>query len=62
MLLLTATPIPRTLLMSAYGDVATSRLAEKPPGRQRVGTSSLPADRISEVIAALGRALERGEG
>jgi ATP-dependent DNA helicase RecG len=61
MLLLTATPIPRTLLMSAYGDIATSRLAEKPPGRQRIGTSTVPVDRMDEVVAALARALNRGE-
>jgi ATP-dependent DNA helicase RecG len=61
MLLLTATPIPRTLLMSAYGDIATSRLAEKPPGRQRIETSAVPVERLEQVVAALARALERGE-
>ena len=61
MLLLSATPIPRTLLLSAYGDVATSRLNQKPPGRQRIGTVALPAARIDEVIAALRRALDAGE-
>ena len=61
MLLLSATPIPRTLLLSAYGDVATSRVTEKPPGRQPVATLALPAGRIDEVVEALERALTAGE-
>jgi ATP-dependent DNA helicase RecG len=61
MLLLSATPIPRTLLLSAYGDVATSRLTEKPPGRQRIATAAVPAPRIAEVVEALRRALSSGE-
>lgn len=61
MLLLSATPIPRTLLLSAYGDVATSRVTEKPPGRQPVATLALPAGRIDEVVEALERALAAGE-
>jgi ATP-dependent DNA helicase RecG len=61
MLLLSATPIPRTLLLSAYGDVATSRITEKPPGRQRIGTLTLPASRLDEVVEALRRALAAGE-
>ncbi|HMR34186.1 MAG TPA: ATP-dependent DNA helicase RecG [Geminicoccaceae bacterium] len=61
MLLLSATPIPRTLLLSAYGDVATSRITEKPPGRQPVGTAALPATRVAEVVEALERALAAGE-
>jgi ATP-dependent DNA helicase RecG len=61
MLLLSATPIPRTLLLSAYGDVAASRLAEKPPGRQRIATAAVPAPRIAEVVEALRRALAAGE-
>jgi ATP-dependent DNA helicase RecG len=61
MLLLSATPIPRTLLLSAYGDVATSRITEKPPGRQPVATLALPVGRIDEVVDALRRALAPGE-
>lgn len=61
MLLLSATPIPRTLLLSAYGDVATSRITDKPPGRQPIGTAALPATRIDEVVEALERALAGGE-
>ena len=44
-LLMSATPIPRTLMMTVYGDLDTSRLTEKPPGRQPVDTRDLPLDR-----------------
>jgi ATP-dependent DNA helicase RecG len=60
-LLTTATPIPRSLLLAAYGDLATSRLAEKPPGRKPVTTRAVPNERIEEVLDAAGRALARGE-
>ncbi len=60
-LLMTATPIPRTLLMSAYGDIATSRLDGKPPGRRPITTSAVPIRRLADVIQALERALVRGE-
>jgi ATP-dependent DNA helicase RecG len=59
-LLMSATPIPRTLMMTAYGDLDVSRLAEKPPGRQPVDTRTVPLDRLDEVVAAVKRALARG--
>ena len=59
-LLMSATPIPRTLMMTVYGDLDTSRLTEKPPGRQPVDTRTVPLDRIDEVIGGLTRALGRG--
>jgi len=59
-LLMSATPIPRTLMMTVYGDLDTSRLTDKPPGRQKVDTRTLPLDRIEEVTEAIGRALQRG--
>ena len=59
-LLMSATPIPRTLMMTAYGDLDVSRLTEKPPGRQPVDTRTLPLDRLGEVEAAVGRALSQG--
>ncbi|HUC11802.1 MAG TPA: ATP-dependent DNA helicase RecG [Stellaceae bacterium] len=59
-LLMSATPIPRTLMMTAYGDLDVSRLNEKPPGRQPIDTRTLPLDRIEEVTAAIGRALAQG--
>ena len=57
---MSATPIPRTLMMTVYGDLDTSRLTDKPPGRQKVDTRTLPLDRIEEVTEAIGRALQRG--
>jgi ATP-dependent DNA helicase RecG len=56
-LLMSATPIPRTLMMTAYGDLDASRLAEKPAGRRPVDTRALPLDRLDEVVAAVARAL-----
>jgi ATP-dependent DNA helicase RecG len=59
-LLMSATPIPRTLMMTAYGDLDTSRLDEKPPGRQPVDTRTVALERFDEVAAAVGRALAQG--
>jgi ATP-dependent DNA helicase RecG len=61
LLLMTATPIPRSLVLAAYGDVATSRLDEKPPGRQRITTAIIPRRRIDEVIERLAAAIAGGE-
>jgi ATP-dependent DNA helicase RecG len=59
-LLMSATPIPRTLMMTAYGDLDVSRLLEKPPGRQPVDTRAVPLDRFEEVSGGIARALNRG--
>ena len=59
-LLMSATPIPRTLMMTVYGDLDTSRLTDKPPGRQPVDTRAVPLDRAEEVTGAIARALHRG--
>jgi ATP-dependent DNA helicase RecG len=59
-LLMSATPIPRTLMMTVYGDLDTSRLVEKPPGRQKIDTRAMPLERSGEVVDAVARAVGRG--
>ncbi|HTP84828.1 MAG TPA: ATP-dependent DNA helicase RecG [Alphaproteobacteria bacterium] len=59
-LVMTATPIPRTLMLCAYGDMEQSRLTEKPPGRQPIDTRVAPLSRLDEVAAGIGRQIERG--
>jgi ATP-dependent DNA helicase RecG len=61
LLVMTATPIPRTLVLSLYGDMAVSDLREKPPGRKPVRTRVVPLQRLDRVLAAVERALEDGE-
>jgi ATP-dependent DNA helicase RecG len=56
-LLMSATPIPRTLMMTAYGDLDVSRLTEKPPGRRAVDTRTVALERLDDVVAAVGRAV-----
>ncbi|MBO0739039.1 MAG: ATP-dependent DNA helicase RecG, partial [Alphaproteobacteria bacterium] len=58
-LLMSATPIPRTLMMTAYGDLDVSRLTEKPAGRHPVDTRTVALERIEDVVAAVGRAVTR---
>jgi ATP-dependent DNA helicase RecG len=60
LLAMTATPIPRTLMMTVYGDLDVCRLTEKPPGRPPVDTRTLPLERLEEVIAAVERAIQSG--
>jgi ATP-dependent DNA helicase RecG len=59
LLVLTATPIPRTLVLTYFGDMDISELREKPAGRQKIDTRALPLDRLTEVIDAVKRALEQ---
>jgi ATP-dependent DNA helicase RecG len=59
-LVMTATPIPRTLVLTYFGDMDISELREKPVGRQPIDTRTLPLSRFDEVVAAIGRALAEG--
>ena len=61
MLVLTATPIPRTLVLTFFGDMEISELREKPAGRLPIDTRAVPLARIDEVVAAVGRALDDGQ-
>jgi ATP-dependent DNA helicase RecG len=60
-LVLSATPIPRTLVLTYFGDMDVSELREKPAGRQPIDTRTLPASRLNEVIDGIGRALSTGK-
>lgn len=60
MLVMTATPIPRTLALTAYGDMDISRLHEKPPGRRPVRTRAMPLSRLEEITGAVQRAAKEG--
>jgi ATP-dependent DNA helicase RecG len=57
-LVMTATPIPRTLTLTVYGDMDVSRLTEKPAGRQPIDTRLVSNERVDEVMEALRRKME----
>jgi ATP-dependent DNA helicase RecG len=59
-LVMTATPIPRTLALTAYGDMDVSRLFGRPPGRKPVETRLIPAERLGEVVEHLRKAIATG--
>ena len=59
-LIMTATPIPRTLAMSAYADLDTSVIDELPPGRQQIETFVIPDTRRMEMVERVQRACESG--
>ena len=60
-LVLSATPIPRTLVLTYFGDMDVSELREKPAGRQPIDTRAIPMSRLSEVMEAVGRAIDKGK-
>ena len=61
LLVMTATPIPRTLALTVYGDMDVSKLTEKPAGRLPIDTRVLPLERMDEVVAGLGRSIKSGQ-
>jgi ATP-dependent DNA helicase RecG len=60
-LVLSATPIPRTLVLTYFGDMDVSELREKPAGRQPIDTRAVASSRINEVMEAVGRVLDKGK-
>ncbi|MHA3058523.1 ATP-dependent DNA helicase RecG [Acinetobacter sp. ANC 4641] len=60
-LVMTATPIPRTLAMSAYGDLDTSIIDELPPGRTPIQTVAIPIDRREEVLQRIANNCAEGK-
>ncbi len=61
LLVMTATPIPRTLTLTSYGEMDVSRLDEMPPGRTPVETRVISRERIDEVVEGLGRHIADGK-
>ena len=61
MLVMTATPIPRTLVLAAFGDMDVSKLTEKPAGRKPVQTVTIPTERIGEIVSRLRTAIADGK-
>ncbi len=60
LMVMTATPIPRSLVLAYFGDMDVSALHEKPPGRQPIDTRVLPIERLEEVVARLSLAVAAG--
>ncbi|MDR1333259.1 MAG: ATP-dependent DNA helicase RecG [Holosporales bacterium] len=58
---MTATPIPRTIIMSMYGDIAVSAITEKPAGRSEIITKIIPISRALTVVESIRRATESGQ-
>lgn len=60
LLVMTATPIPRTLVLTYFGDMEVSELRSKPAGRQPIDTRTVSLARIEEVVEAVGRGIANG--
>lgn len=61
MLVMTATPIPRTLVLAAFGDMDVSKLTEKPAGRKPIQTVTIPTERVGDIVDRLDTALREGK-
>ncbi|EAU42920.1 ATP-dependent DNA helicase [Fulvimarina pelagi HTCC2506] len=61
LLVMTATPIPRTLVLAAFGDMDVSRLVGKPAGRKPIATVALPEERLLDIVKRIGSAVEGGD-
>ena len=59
-LVMTATPIPRTLLLTQWGEMECSRLLEKPAGRQSIRTSVHSLSKLPDMYGFVARAIEQG--
>ena len=59
-LVMTATPIPRSLVLTSFGDVDVSQLREKPPGRKPVETRAVSNERVDEIVSRLDEAIATG--
>ncbi|BDA84567.1 ATP-dependent DNA helicase RecG [Aureimonas sp. SA4125] len=61
LLVMTATPIPRTLVLAAFGDMDVSKLQGKPAGRKPITTVAVPMERLPEIVARAGKAMDDGD-
>jgi ATP-dependent DNA helicase RecG len=60
MLVMSATPIPRTLVLTAFGEMDVSKLTEKPVGRQPIKTVTVPNERLDEIVDRIQNAVREG--